>query len=323
MSKQFTPEEKGKAYFYGQFVQAAYKMFDNKGNADPLRPEPEGIPEGWELGAWIQMSDFILNFNKPEFYGIVAHNIADPDSRVVAIRGTEGAVEWVDDAAAIPTPFCQVPLTGRVASGFDRIYNSLKIVKRPLPGLKAAVTVPESFEGSFADQLEKEVLAREAERGGQPLTAEKHERRKRPTVVTGHSLGGALATLFVMENAHKNKAFDISMCCTFASPHVGTKEFARIFDLLPIESWRIVNEHDLVPKLPPHIPIILEYDHVDTEYVFSSADFARWGPLCWHVLETYLHWLDPSVALRAECDPHKAIAPEPALTTPLQTATSK
>ena len=297
------PLDKKQAFFYGQFVQAAYTMFGNKNNPDPLRPEPEGIPAGWQLGAWIQMSDFVLNLNKPEFYGIVAHNIADPNSRVIAIRGTEGALEWIDDAAAIPTPFRQVPSAGRVAGGFDRIYNSLKIVKRTLRELKAVPGAPETFEGSFGDQLEQEVLAREAERGGAPMTAtaEKRERRVRPTVVTGHSLGAALATLFVMENAAKHK-FDITTCCTFASPRVGNKEFARSFDLLPINSWRMVNTVDIVPKLPPHIPVLLDYDHVDTPYSFSSSGFTKNNPLCWHVLETYLHELDDTFPVRHGCE---------------------
>jgi predicted lipase len=293
------PLDPKRAFFYGQFVQAAYKMFRNQ-NPDPLRPEPAGIPPGWELGAWIHMSDFLLNRSTPEFYGIVAHSLADTDSRVIAIRGTEGIVEWVDDAAAIPTPFRQVPGAGRVAGGFDRIYSSLKIVKRPLRGLKVADTAPETFEGSFAEQLEKEVLSREAERG---LAApEMRERRQRPTVVTGHSLGGALTTLFVMENASKKK-FDITTSCTFASPRVGNKEFARLFDQLAIDSWRIVNTPDLVPKLPPHIPVLLDYDHVDTEYSFSSAGFAKNNPVCWHAMETYLHFLDANSAVTPECKP--------------------
>jgi hypothetical protein len=314
------PLDKKQAFFYGQFVQAAYAMFDNKSNPDPLRPEPQGIPAGWQLGAWIHMSDFFLNLDKPEFYGIVAHNIAEPNSRVIAIRGTEGALEWIDDAAAIPTPFRQVPSAGRVAGGFDRIYNSLKIVKRTLRELKALPGAPETFSGSFGDQLEQEVLVREAERGGTPVTVapiigttvigttvtgapiaeEKRERRVRPTVVTGHSLGAALATLFVMENAAKHK-FDISTCCTFASPRVGNKEFARSFDLLPINSWRMVNTLDIVPRLPPHIPVLLDYDHVDTAYSFTSSSFAKNNPLCWHVLETYLHELDNTFPVRQGC----------------------
>ncbi|HEY1677204.1 MAG TPA: lipase family protein [Candidatus Sulfotelmatobacter sp.] len=295
------PLDPQKALFYGQFVQAAYTMFGNQ-NPDPLLPEPAGIPEGWELGAWIHMCDFVLTFDKPTFYGIIAHNIANPDQRVIAIRGTANAVEWVDDAAAIPTPFRQVPSAGRVAGGFDRIYTSLKIVKRPLPRLRAAATVPQKFEGSFGEQLEQEVLAREAERAGvaAPAPGVKHERRPRPTIVTGHSLGAALATLFVMENAAKKK-FDITTCCTFASPRVGNTEFARSFDQLAIDSWRIVNTLDLVPRLPPHIPVILDYDHVGTECAFSSAGFANNNPVCWHVLETYLHFLDPTFKVRQGC----------------------
>jgi hypothetical protein len=302
------PLDPKRAFFYGQFVQAAYTMF-RRPVGDPLRPEPAGIPDGWELGSWIHMSDFILNFKDPEFYGIVVHSIEDPDSRIIAIRGTEGPIEWIDDAAAIPVPFRQVPSAGRVASGFDRIYSSLKVVERALPGeRKMAATAapepaaaPETFSGSFAEQLDQVAISRELTRGVTSRRAmEAHERPRRSTVVTGHSLGAALATLFVMENAEKHK-FDITTCCTFASPRVGNKEFARLFDQLPIDSWRIVNTHDLVPKLPPHIPVLLDYDHVDTAYPFNSSAFAKNGLACWHFMETYLHWLDESYPLGVEC----------------------
>jgi hypothetical protein len=299
------PLDKQLALFYGKFVQAAYTMF--RRDPSQLRPEPQAgdIPDGWELGAWIHMSDFILSENELEFYGIVCRKIDSPDTRIIAIRGTEGAIEWIDDAAALPTPFRQVPDTGRVAGGFDRIYSSLKVVKRRLAednALAAAGTAAaqESFEGSFAEQLDQVATSRELARGKRRRVDE--PRPPRPMVVTGHSLGSALATLFVMENASKKK-FDITTSCTFASPRVGTLEFARAFDLLPINSWRIVNTLDVVPKLPPHIPVVLEYDHVDTAYAFKSSDFAKNSLVCWHAMETYLHWLDASYALRPECKP--------------------
>lgn len=69
------------------------------------------------------MSDFILNLEEMKFCGIVVHKTADPDSRIIAIRGTEGAIEWIDDAAALPVPFRHRPSAGRVAYGFERIYN--------------------------------------------------------------------------------------------------------------------------------------------------------------------------------------------------------
>src|SRR3984957_14775666 len=127
------PLDKQKAYLYGQFVQAAHAMLENPQSADPLRPEPSGIPPTYELGAWIHMSDFLLDAEVTNFYGIVVHGVNDSNSRIIAIRGTEGAVEWLDDAAAIPVPFRQVPSAGRVAQGFDKIYDTLKVVKRRLP----------------------------------------------------------------------------------------------------------------------------------------------------------------------------------------------
>jgi len=180
-----------------------------------------------------------------------------------------------------------------VASGFDKIYSTLKVVKRKLaedravaaaaPGLPEA---PETFDGSFGDQLDQLANSRESARGVRRTAAE--ARPQRPMVVTGHSLGSALATLFVMENDTK-KRFDITTSCTFASPRVGTLEFARAFDQLPINSWRIVNTLDVVPKLPPHIPLLLEYDHVDTAYPFTSSAFAKNSLVCWHAMETYMH----------------------------------
>jgi Lipase (class 3) len=296
------PLDNQRASFYGRFIQAAYAMFKNPQGPDPLRPEPAGIPATYELGAWIHMSDFILDVTEPKFYGIVAHCLDDPDSRIIAIRGTEGAIEWIDDAAAIPVPFRQVPSAGRVAQGFDKIYSTLKVVKRHLPGApaRAVGAPPETFGGSFGDQLEQLAISREAERGIAPPSADRHERPKRPTIVAGHSLGAALATLFVMENDAKGK-FDITSSCTFASPRVGNIEFVHLFNQLPIDSWRLVNARDVVPKLPPHIPIVLDYGHVDTAYQFNSSDFAKNSLLCWHSMETYLHWLDPTSALLAEC----------------------
>jgi hypothetical protein len=279
-------------------------MFENPDNPDPLKPEPIHIPDGYELGAWIHMSGFIFDDEIPKFYGIVAFNQADPDSRIIAIRGTEGVIEWIDDAAAIPVPFRQVPSAGRVAAGFDKIYTTLKVVKRPLPGsaAHAAGLAPETFSGSFAEQLEQLALSREAERGVTRPRAEGSTRRERPTVVTGHSLGASLATLFVLENASRGK-FDISTLCTFASPRVGDTEFVHTFNLLSIDSWRIVNSLDVVPKLPFSIPIVLDYGQVDCACPFNSSDFAKNSLLCWHVLETYLHWLDDTYPLEPECRP--------------------
>ncbi|MGD0830226.1 MAG: hypothetical protein ABR907_04735 [Terracidiphilus sp.] len=295
------PLDPKQAAFYGQFVAAAYDMF--AADENNLRPAPQNIPPGWELSAWIDMSDFLFDIEEPKFYGIVVHEIANPDNRIIAIRGTEGIIEWIDDAASIiMVPFKQVPSAGRVAFGFDNIYSTMKVV--PVPRVDrglAPATVPEpELTGSFGDQLEQLVLRREAERGVVSEFATGRSRRERPTVVTGHSLGSALATLFVLENSVKHK-FDIPLISTLASPKVGNLEFKHLFDALPLTSWRIVNTRDVVPKLPPTIPFILDYEHVAVAYPFDSALFAKKNLGCYHSVDTYLHWLNNSVPLAPEC----------------------
>jgi len=298
-----TPLDPAKAAFYGRFVAAAYDMYNVKN--DDLRPAPKNIPPGWELSAWINMSDFFLKTTDPKFYGIVVHEIANPDNRIIAIRGTEGVVEWLDDAASIVmVPFRQLPSAGRVAFGFDNIYSTMKVVPVPRAALAAAsalAAVPETeLTGSFGDQLEQLALRRETERGVAHEHAAGRTRRERPTVVTAHSLGSSLATLFVVENSLKQK-FDIPLTSTLASPKTGNLEFKHYFDALPITSWRIVNTRDVVPKLPPTIPFILDYEHVAQAYPFDSALFARKNLGCYHSICTYLHWLDNTLPLASDC----------------------
>jgi Lipase (class 3) len=291
------------AVFYGKFVLAAYTMFDR----DPtnLRPEPQAgdIPDPYEFVAWIHMSDFIFERTEPRFYGFVARDKNTQNDFILAIRGTEGGVEWWDDASAYMVPFAQVPHAGRVAHGFDRIYSTLKVVQHPGTAgelLKALPSLELELQGSFAEQLEQLHVRLERVTAKKAMMLEKKGRPKRPYIVTGHSLGAALCTLFVMENKEKDK-FDISTLCTFASPRVGNMMFVRIFNLLPIASWRIANTCDLVPKLPLHIPLILDYEHVNAAYEFSSAGAAKDNPVCWHSMYTYLHWLDANIKVLPQC----------------------
>jgi hypothetical protein len=52
-----------------------------------------------------------------------------------------------------------------------------------------------------------------------------------------------------------------------------------------------------------HIPILLDYGHVDLACSFDSSPFAKGNLSCWHAMETYLHSLDASVPLVKECVP--------------------
>ncbi len=303
------PLDKKEAVLYGQFVNGAYKMFERDPKIAQPEPQSGDIPEPYELVAWLNMSDFVFWWREtPKFYGFIARHKEQKHNFVLAIRGTKGWVEWLDDAMARLVRFRQVPNAGRVENGFEEIYSTLKVVNRygaadreaivkaapaPAPG-------PKQIEKTLGEQLEDLADSLEEPAVQEQIRTAKGRPPRRSFVVTGHSLGSALATLFVMKNKEKDR-FDISTICTFASPRVGDTEFAQQFNQLPLTSWRIVNTQDIVPKLPLHIPVLFGYEHVAAEFAFSSAGVVKWNPGCWHSMSTYLHWLDPTIDVDAEC----------------------
>ena len=85
----------------------------------------------------------------------------------------------------------------------------------------------------------------------------------RGLVITGHSLGGAMATLSALDLAiefpdipKKNKLAMVN----FGSPGVGNAGFALFYDQYVLSSIRVVNPCDPVPRLPPGTK------HVQAEY---------------------------------------------------------
>jgi kumamolisin len=294
-----SPFDPNPALLYGQFVQAAYTMYD----ADPTNLTPAqsaDFPVGNQLNAWVQMQDFVIGSTGPTFYGFVAQSAADPNRFIVALRGTSNGVEWWDDAnAAIMTPF-KVPNCGSVGQGFARIYDTLEVVERPL-GAAVSKAAPRSLKsiGGFSKQitaLVKRHAASTARAIGFGSSAS--------VDVAGHSLGGALATLYVLENARTDQLSN-PLLCTFASPFVGDSTFAAAFNGLGLTSWRIVNAPDLVPKLPPQI---LGFTHVNTEQLFNSTGKVKSSVSCWHALATYLSLIDPTRQPGADCQLTSTVA---------------
>ena len=92
----------------------------------------------------------------------------------------------------------------------------------------------------------------------QSLVAEHHD-PDHPLILTGHSLGGALAVLTAARFAAAGKAEAIGAIFTFGQPRAGDSEFARHFDRdFGERTFRYVNRFDLVTRLPPRL---LGYDH--------------------------------------------------------------
>lgn len=72
--------------------------------------------------------------------------------------------------------------------------------------------------------------------------------------VTGHSLGGAMASLASIWLAYYNiTPRENVILYTFGMPRVGDYSYAQRHNQLVANSWRVVNFDDIVPHLPPLI----------------------------------------------------------------------
>lgn len=290
------------AAFYGSFVEAAYAMYFSEPTS--LTPDPKAmIPAGYRLISWIQMTDFGLDEVAPVFYGFIARSPADPRAFVLALRGTEGVMEWWDNAHFGLIPFPTMPGYGYVSNGFATIYGTLEVVDRTAPGAVPAArdALAPAPSGSFAQQVARSISraapAPEAGKGvDAPLPADAS------LTVTAHSLGAALLTLFVLEN-ETNVSIRKPDVYTFASPRVGDQTFADKYNALGLNSWRISNDPDLVPNVPPDI---FGYVHVDTLYQVDSTGKVQSTLGCAHAMATYRSLLDPALSPDHECLPDES-----------------
>jgi pimeloyl-ACP methyl ester carboxylesterase len=85
----------------------------------------------------------------------------------------------------------------------------------------------------------------------------------RPLLLTGHSLGGALAVLFAVKLRHRYGSYmadNLTEIVTFGSPAVGGRAFADFYGELAEKTTRFVNRFDAVPFTPP-----VGYRHVGRE----------------------------------------------------------
>jgi len=154
---------------------------------------------------------------------------------VIAIRGTRSIFEWVIDSDVPQVP---VPLVWYHNGGFE----------------VAKVHMGFLIEYSFlAEQI---------------FTACQQFNNALPCLVTGHSLGAALATLAAPSIQLLTSNNNVQMY-NFASPRVGNPAFVGAYSALIPESYRVVNLSDLVPMLPP-TDVIWDYEHVPTEWSFLN-----------------------------------------------------
>ncbi len=174
-------------------------------------------------------------FHFVEFFPLGPTNaflVADDEKIIVAFRGSDDPKDWLHN---LKLDLVDGPAQGEVHRGF----------------LKMLGDVWQALQYSICR------LRAQARWQGQELAL----------WFTGHSLGGALATLAVAQLREAGEAID--GLYTFASPRVGDRTFAHNFNVdFGFKTFRIVNQNDLVPQLPLRF---LRYHHVGQLHYFDRT----------------------------------------------------
>lgn len=187
----------------------------------------------------------------------VSSSASTPIELVAVIRGTDTILEWLHDCSFLMVPSPITGAHGYTEDGFTAVYKSLRI-----GAANGTLPVKDSIK-SYLDT-------------GAAGTV----------TVCGHSLGGTLATYLTFDVA-LNTSCRTPTSYTYASPRTGEHLFASSYNAAIPTSYRIVNRQDLVPKLPPILP--LPYEHVNTEYELNPPPNQISPSIpCMHHLTTYL-----------------------------------
>ena len=190
---------------------------------------------------------------KPETvpFGFIAKRTSETQTEdkseiFVVFRGTREVQEWYQNFNFTQEAFLGDLARGLVSKGFQIIYT------RAIQEGKLKRFITEGYQddlelSSSLLQMIRRIQGNEfaiADIVAKRLAL--HQKDKCKVFVTGHSLGGALATLAA---SHIDSlGFDVDLY-TFASPRVGDMKFAESFKRM--KCYRIANSEDVVTVVPP------------------------------------------------------------------------
>lgn len=176
--------------------------------------------------------------------------LESPQEIIIAFRGTSSTPNWISNLIASQKKFKYIKEDCLTHRGFTDIYSSARSeIISALSKLSPSKTL----------------------------------------YVTGHSLGGALASLCAIDIA-ANTPYTSPNLFTYGSPRVGDPTFAKVFSKYVRNSYRIANPFDIVTHAPPSIykrpkrEKKYYYSHVQT---LSSLSFQNGSVSSNHIISSY------------------------------------
>ena len=194
--------------------------------------------------AWWLAEAALLAYWPDDEASVIFRDAAQLDSVLIDDGGTEAYIAW-DEASVI------VAFRGVQPDQPIDVWTDVDVVQTEW--IHDGERVHEGFANALNDRAWRAIADRLAALPG------------RRVWVTGHSLGGALATLAA------DRLPDVAGVYTFGSPRVGDPTFVRGFNRRHAgRSFRFVNHRDVVARVPPARVFDVEFDHVERELRFDA-----------------------------------------------------
>jgi hypothetical protein len=206
-------------------------------------------PTPWITAKAVMEAEGFSNFlwiDLPTFYEDVFCFIASSETyHILVFRGTKAPQDWITDLACTTVRFEAMfaggPAIGSIHEGFGRcLFDSLPRIAFPLG----------------------------------------HRDRYKPLLITGHSLGGALAALAGACFSVLNYSVPpVSAVYTFGQPRIGLHDFCDEYGRrMGRKLIRFVNKMDVVPRVPFQG---VDYGDVGTLIHFDSSGTPALQSLEW------------------------------------------